>query len=209
MTRLVRLSASLAVSALSLFAALALVSPADAQQSYIPLKRHEPIWAVSAHGGFYDYTGVIQGTVAERDLPLYGGRFVDGRPVNGEAKLRNLDGRLLYEGEYRNYRAALLDRLNRVAQYESQGALLSDLERENLSIERGDILTELSTLDRSYRERTPFSPTDRFASLIVPASTSPYAPSPIGYAQQPAGLSPGLKDTLLNQGMNFLSRLGF
>jgi len=215
MTRQLRSPVLACLVLLSAAASLA-GTAADAQGSYMQLKRHEPVWAVSAHGGFYDATGVIQGTVSEANLPQYGGRFVDGRPVNGTAKLRNLDGRLLYEDEYRNYRVALVDRLQRIDNYRSAAgaAGLSDFERDNLRIERADIVAELNNLDDSYRNRTPFAPGSRFAGLgqpFAPATlgTPAVYPYPLTAPMQSAQMTPSMKQALLNQGMSFLSRLGF
>lgn len=185
-----------------LLAAL-LAPPSMSQTAYTQLKRHEPIWAPSVYGGYYDATGVIQGAVAERDLIVYGGRFADGRPVNGTAKIRDVDGRLLYEDEYRKYRQALADRLARIDFIERQtdSYALSDWQRENLRIERQDIADEIALLDASYRQRTPYSP----PASLYGAGSSAYAPY---LPAQAKPLAPAWKETIFNRGLQMLGRLG-
>ncbi len=171
---------------------------ACAQESFLSVKKHEPVWQVSRLGGYYDATGGIAGTVAESDLHLYGGRFADGRPVNGEPKLRNGQGELLTTRQYHDYRLALLDALERYerleSRYLSRGAPAWQL--DNVARLKSDTRLELSSLEGSYRSGLL---ADRY-ELPREATRAPYRFP----WQQVDGASS--REALIREGLRLISR---
>jgi hypothetical protein len=191
----------LAPLAISVTLAAFISLSASAQSAYTSVPGHDPIWAVSAYGGYYDATGVIQGTVAARDLYKYGGRFVDGSPVSGAAKVRDADGNLLSEEQYLSYRQQLSGQLS---QYNQQLASLQSgqnpygldaLQLTNLQQQIRTLQDNISTLDGRY-------PQYHAANGIpqLPPGTIPTYP----YAKAPGG---SLKQELLDRGRQFFGGL--
>lgn len=199
---------------------------AFADDAYVSVPGHEPVWAVSAYGGYYDATGVIQGTVAQADLYRYGGRFVDGRPVSGAPKRRDADGALLSETEFWSYRQSITDRLNdrieSLQNLEAQGYETNDIHVRNMQSEIRQLKAQISDLDRKYPRfannnlgMTPGLPGASGENPDFPGLTQGHnaqAPYSIGSSdfQQMGQPKLSLKHQLINQGMKMvLGRFGF
>lgn len=211
------------------FLALALsflaTTSAFADDTYVSVPGHEPVWAVSAYGGYYDATGVIQGTVAQADLHRYGGRFVDGRPVSGAPKRRDADGNLLSETEFWSYRQSITERLNdrtgTLQDLQAQGYDTNDIHVRNVQSEIKQLKAQISDLDHKYPRfasnnlgMTPGLPGARGENPDLPGLTqSAQAPRYSVKAsdfQQAAQPKFSFKQHLINQGMKMvLGRLGF
>lgn len=156
----VRLSKIRSYTLCSAAALLLSTSICFAQETYTNVPGHEPIWAVSVYGGYYDMTGVIQGSVATRDLPRYGGRFADGTPVSGAPKVRDSEGTLLDKEDYMALRQQLSQKLDDATQQLSdlnsgQGMGYSSelspaLAQRNLQTQVQDLQGQIATLDRQY-----------------------------------------------------------
>jgi hypothetical protein len=192
--------------ALSLSALIS--APAIADDTFVSVPGHEPVWAVSAYGGYYDATGVIQGTVAQADLHRYGGRFVDGRPVSGAPKRRDADGALLSETEYWSYRQSLTERLNdridTLQNMQTQGYDASDIHARNLQSEIKQLKVQVSDLDRKYPR---FASSNLGMTPGLPGARDENPDLP-GLNQNQFGQSPAYSSPLSNQGSNGFPQMG-
>jgi hypothetical protein len=146
------------LKAFGIMVGLVLVSPVCAQSPqgmlYQNVPGHEPIWQVSREGGYYDSTGGIPGTVAAKDLKLYGGRYADGRPVSGAPKRRDEDGMLINESDYPAYRQYLVNRINYLTQLRTspQFNSMEAWQKSNITDELASLNQTLTRADAGDRK---------------------------------------------------------
>jgi|GEM_PF-2672234 len=180
---------------LMLSLALMAIQPAFAQATYLGVPGHNPVWQPSRDGGYYDATGVIKGTVAARDLHLYGGRMDGGTQVTSGTKFRDIDGNLLDPQQYWYYRNVMDNRVTQLKQMKdqlrAQGVPKNSWQIQNIDNEINTLKAQKNGVVGRYGSMYP-NPISNFpaVSQLFPGGVPSYFPgnlpttsNPYGYTQ--------------------------
>lgn len=185
MSRPVNLMLSLALMAMT-------VSPAFSQATYLGVPGHQPVWQQSRDGGYYDATGVIRGTVAARDLHLYGGRMDGGQQVTTGTKFRDVDGNLLDAQQYWYYRNMMDNRITQLKQMKdqlrAQGVAKNSWQIQNIDNEINTLKAQKNNANGQYGSMYT-TPITNFPALsqLFPGGVPSYFPSNLPVTSNPYG----------------------
>lgn len=179
---------------LMLSLALMAIQPAFAQATYLGVPGHNPVWQPSRDGGYYDATGVIKGTVAARDLHLYGGRMDGGTQVISGTKFRDIDGNLLDPQQYWYYRNVMDNRITQLRQMKdqlrAQGVPKNDWQIRNIDNEINTLKSQRNGVVGQYGSMYT-TPITNFpaVSQLFPGGVPSYFPGNLPTTSYPYGTS--------------------